>query len=94
MDFNQKTVIVTGSARGIGKVIAERFASQGARLVISDIDQQQAEAVAGEIGGGAIGMKADVSQQADIDNLFEKTIKEFGQIDIVVNNAGITRDSL
>ncbi len=94
MDFSKKTVIVTGSARGIGRVVAERFSSLGANLVISDIDQEQAEAVAGEIGGTAIGLKADVTNADDVKNLFEKTIKEFGQIDVVVNNAGITRDGL
>lgn len=94
MDFTKKTVIVTGSARGIGRIIAERFASFGANVVISDVDQEQAESVAGEIGGATIGLKANVTIQEDVDNLFERTIKEFGQIDIVVNNAGITRDAL
>ena len=94
MDFNKKTVIVTGSARGIGRVIAEKFASMGANIVISDIDQEQAETVAGEIGGAAIGLKANVTDSDDVANLFDKTIKEFGQIDIVINNAGITRDTL
>ncbi len=94
MDFTKKTVIVTGSARGIGRIVAERFASLGANLVISDVDQEQAETVAGEIGGTAIGLKANVTSSEDVENLFEKTKKEFGQVDIVVNNAGITRDTL
>ncbi|KAA3632591.1 MAG: 3-oxoacyl-[acyl-carrier-protein] reductase [Calditrichaeota bacterium] len=94
MDFNKKTVIVTGSARGIGRTIAERFSAGGANLVISDISAEAAETVAGEIGNKSIGLKADVTNQDDIDALFEKTIKEFGQIDIVVNNAGITKDTL
>ena len=94
MDFTKKTVIVTGSARGIGRVIAERFAALGANLVISDVDQDQAEAVAGEIGHGAIGLKANVTDSDDVENLFERAKKEFGQVDIVVNNAGITRDAL
>lgn len=94
MDFNKKTVIVTGSARGIGRVIAEKFAAAGANIVISDINAEDAETVAGQIGEKAIGIKADVTQQADVDNLFEKAKKEFGQIDIVVNNAGITKDTL
>ncbi len=94
MDFTKKTVIVTGSARGIGRVIAERFASFGANVVISDIDQDQAETVAGEIGGTAIGLKANVTNAEDVENLFDRTKKEFGQVDIVVNNAGITRDAL
>ena len=66
----------------------------GANVVISDIELEQAEATAGEIGGSAFGVKANVTDQEDIDNLFEKTKKEFGQIEIVVNNAGITRDTL
>lgn len=94
MDFTKKTVIVTGSARGIGRSIAEKFSQLGANIVISDIDLEQAETVAGQIGTNAIGLKADVTNLTDIENLFEKTKKEFGQIDIVVNNAGITKDTL
>ena len=94
MDFTKKTVIVTGSARGIGRIIAERFASFGANLVISDVDQEQAESVAGEIGGSAIGLKANVTNSEDVEALFDRAKKEFGQVDIVVNNAGITRDTL
>ena len=94
MEFTKKTVIVTGSARGIGRAIAEKFSQLGANVVICDVDKEQSETVAGQIGGNTIGLKADVTSQADIDNLLEKTKKEFGQIDIVVNNAGITRDNL
>lgn len=94
MDFSKKTVIVTGSGRGIGKSIAKKFAEMGAFVVICDIDQGLAETAAGEIGHGAIGIKTDVTNAEDIDNLFDKTRKEFGHIDIVINNAGITRDTL
>jgi len=94
MDFKNKTVIVTGSGRGIGRVIAEQFVKYNANVVVSDLDQEQVETVAGEIGGDCIGIKANVTVQKDIDILFDKTRKEFGQIDIVVNNAGITRDAL
>ncbi|NOY88407.1 MAG: 3-oxoacyl-[acyl-carrier-protein] reductase [FCB group bacterium] len=94
MDFKNKTVIVTGSGRGIGRVIAEQFVKNNANVVVSDLDQGQVETVAGEIGGNCIGIKANVTVQKDIDILFDKTRKEFGQIDIVVNNAGITRDTL
>ncbi|MFC1475162.1 3-oxoacyl-[acyl-carrier-protein] reductase [Candidatus Zixiibacteriota bacterium] len=94
MDFTKKTVIVTGSARGIGRAIAEKFSQLNANVVICDVDKEQSETVAGEIGGNTIGLKADVTSQDDIDNLLEKTKKEYGQIDIVVNNAGITRDNL
>ncbi len=94
MNFEGKTVVVTGSARGIGRTIAERFAALGAKVVICDIDQAQVEQVAGQIGGDTVGIKADVTSQAEIDDLFTKAREKFGSVDIVVNNAGITRDTL
>lgn len=94
MDFSGKTVVVTGSARGIGRVIAEKFASLGANVVISDLDQQAVDGVAQELGKNAVGFKADVTKQPDIESLFEKVLEKFGKIDVVINNAGITRDTL
>ena len=94
MDFEGKTVIVTGSGRGIGRTIAERFAAMKARVVICDLEQEQVDKVAGEIGGETVGIKADVTNQGDIENLFEQARQSFGKVDIVVNNAGITRDTL
>jgi 3-oxoacyl-[acyl-carrier protein] reductase len=94
MDFSSKTAVVTGSARGIGRVIAEHFARQGAKVVISDLDQAACDQVASEIGNGAIGIKANVTSLDDISALFERTQQELGRVDIVVNNAGITRDTL
>lgn len=94
-DFLNKTAVVTGSARGIGRVIAEAFASRGANVVISDLDQTTVDQVAGEISTDrALGVKSNVTSQADIDILFEKTMERFGRVDVVVNNAGITRDTL
>ena len=94
MDFPDKTVIVTGSARGIGRAIAEQFAGLNANVVISDLDEETVERAVGEIGGTTVGFKADVTKAADIDGLFKKTVERFGRVDIVVNNAGITRDSV
>lgn len=94
MDFTDKTVIVTGSARGIGRAIAEQFAGLNANVVISDLDEETVERAVGEIGGTTVGFKADVTKAADIDGLFKKTVERFGRVDIVVNNAGITRDSV
>jgi len=94
MDFADKTVIITGSARGIGRVIAEQFARLNANVVISDLDEETMERAVGKIGGTTVGFKADVAKAADIDRLFEKTVERFGRVDIVVNNAGITRDSI
>lgn len=94
MDFSGKTVIVTGSGRGIGRAIAESFSRLKARVVISDLDQEQVDKVAGEMPGEAIGVAANVTKPDDIENLFEKARAAFGQVDVVVNNAGITRDTL
>lgn len=94
MDFTDKTVVVTGSARGIGRSIAESFAALNANVVICDLDQQQVEAVAAEIGARAVGFKADVTSVADLEQLFEKVVEKFSRVDVLVNNAGITRDTL
>lgn len=94
MDFSHKTAVVTGSGRGIGRVIAERFAASNANVVVSDLDQEQIERVAGEIGAGAVGYKADVTNADEISELFAKVKEKFGTVDIVVNNAGVTRDTL
>ncbi len=94
MEFAGKTVVITGSARGIGRVIAEKFAAQGANVVISDLDQNAVDAVAREMGSNAFGVRADVTKQSDIEALFDKVLEKFGRIDVVVNNAGITRDTL
>ena len=94
MEFKDKVVIVTGAARGIGRTIAERFAERGARVVICDVDQNQVEATAAAIGAGALGVKADVTSAEDIAGLFKTTMDKLGRVDIVVNNAGVTRDNL
>ena len=94
MNFENKTVIVTGSARGIGRTIAEYFAKHNANVVISDIDQEAVDKVVAEIGSKALGIKADVLNLEEVENLFAKTVEKFGSIDIVVNNAGVTRDNL
>ncbi|MBN1212106.1 MAG: 3-oxoacyl-[acyl-carrier-protein] reductase [candidate division Zixibacteria bacterium] len=94
MDFKDKTVIVTGAARGIGRVIAERFARLGAAVVVNDLDQEAVDSVARELGGQAIGIRADVTSTAEVKDLFDKTLERFGRIDVLVNNAGVTRDGL
>jgi 3-oxoacyl-[acyl-carrier protein] reductase len=97
MDFKGKTAIVTGSARGIGKAIAGRFASHGARIVITDVLIDLAEATVAEFeskGYEAIAVKANVTDAADVAHLMEETIGRFQTLDILVNNAGITRDTL
>lgn len=94
MDFTNKTVVVTGSARGIGQVIARRFAQNGARVVINDLDDEAVQKTAAEIGPSAFGVRGDVTNAEDIKGLFDRTLEKFGSVDVVVNNAGITRDNL
>ena len=94
MDFTNKAVVVTGSARGIGRAIAEQFAKSGAKVVISDIDQSAVDKVAAEIGGDTIGIAANVVDSEALERLFNMTRDKFGSFDILVNNAGITRDTL
>ena len=91
-----KITIVTGGARGIGKSIVEGFAKEGTSVVISDILFDLAQELAEKLTKGgtkALAVKTDVSQKSDADNLSAATLKEFGKIDILVNAAGIVRDT-
>jgi NAD(P)-dependent dehydrogenase (short-subunit alcohol dehydrogenase family) len=96
MDLHGKSAIVTGSSRGIGKAIAQRFARDGARVTVNCVATvEQAETVAGEIragGGEAIVVPADVSRRDQAERLIAETIKAFGKVDILVSNAGIVID--
>ena len=86
-----KVAIVTGGGSGIGRAIALGLAGEGAAVAVSDIDGDRAVAVAAEIeaaGGKATGIVADVSQTAHVDAMVEGTVKRFGQLDILINNAG------
>ena len=93
-----KTAIITGSGRGIGKAVAVKLASLGANIVINDIPAStDADATAEEIRGmgvGCICIKGDVTNIDDVKALVDGAVKEFGKVDIFVNNAGITRDGL
>lgn len=96
VDLRDRTAIITGSSRGIGRAIAERFARDGARVVVNCLSTvDKAETVAAGIraaGGQAIVVQADVSKRADAQRLAAETIAAFGQIDILVSNAGIIID--
>ena len=89
-----KAAIVTGSARGIGRATAELLAEQGARVLINDLDADVAEQAASEIGGETAVFGGDLTKPGTPDELVKKAVDEFGQIDIVVNNAGYTRDAV
>src|ERR687887_1652926 len=89
-----KAAIVTGSARGIGRATAELLAEQGARVVINDLDADVAEQAASEIAGETTVFGGDLTKESVPDQLIQKAVDEFGQIDIIVNNAGYTRDGV
>jgi 3-oxoacyl-[acyl-carrier protein] reductase len=88
-----KVAIVTGSSRGIGKAIAERYAAEGAKVAVNYVGRErEAQAVVDSIeksGGEAISLRADVSLSADVRKLVRATVDRFGRVDILVNNAGV-----
>ena len=84
-----KTALITGSARGIGYAFAEAYVNEGAKVCIADIDFAQAQTSALGLGDDAISVDLDVTKQTSIDAAVQKTVSEFGQIDILVNNAAI-----
>ncbi len=83
-----KTAIVTGGASGFGEGIAEVFSEQGANVVIADLNEAGAKAVAGRLGEKALGIKCDVTQLSDLQSMMGQAISAFGKVDIIVNNAG------
>jgi NAD(P)-dependent dehydrogenase (short-subunit alcohol dehydrogenase family) len=89
MKLQDKVAIVTGGATGIGHAIAARYASEGARVCVADINADAAVAVAQTIGNGAFGIGFDCARQASIDALVARVVETAGRIDILVNNAGI-----
>lgn len=89
MKLRGKVAVVTGSASGIGRAIAGRYASEGAVVAVTDRKLDRAERVAAEIGNGAYGATPDVTSKASIDEMIATVAKRSGSIDILVNNAGI-----
>lgn len=93
MLLQDRIAIVTGGGRGIGRGIVKRFAQEGAKVAIAQRDGESGKATCQEIqaaGGTAIFVPTDVSSRGSVEGLIEKTVKEFGKVDILVNNAAIT----
>ena len=97
INLTGKSAVITGSGRGLGAAIAKKLASLGANVVISDVVEENVNKMVAEInsaGGKAIGQVSDVTKADSVTALMDKCKSEFGSLDIVINNAGITRDTL
>lgn len=94
--LKDKVVVVTGSGRGIGKATAERFAAEGAKVVIAERDEDTGSATAKELtdaGHDALFVRVDVANRESVSALFKATVERFGRVDVLVNNAGILGDA-
>ena len=94
LDFKGKSVIVTGGTRGIGKAVAAAFAEAGARVVLSGRNAEQAAQVAAEIDGEVHGLALDIADSTSVSEFFPAAAELLGGVDVLVANAGITRDKL
>ena len=95
--MDKQVAIVTGSARGIGKAIAVKLAKVGYNIVICDLDKEAVQTTVKEMeqyGTEILGLNINVTSNEDVTRLFDETMKTFGKVNVLVNNAGITRDNL
>lgn len=88
-----RTAVLTGGAGGLGRVMAQRFADEGAQVVIADLDAEAGKALAASLPNNAFAVPTDVTSAEDVDALVQRTVDETGTVDVFVNNAGITRDA-
>ena len=96
LELNKKIALITGSARGIGKTIAEKFQEQGATIVITDINEQTLDGAVEELSknGEVMGLKMNVADAGSVQQAVDAVIEKYGRIDVLVNNAGITKDGM
>jgi pyridoxal 4-dehydrogenase len=89
MKLKDRVAIVTGGAQGIGRAIAEKLSEEGASVAIADINEDGAKAAAEGLAGDSFGIRADVSDAADVEAMVDATVDRFGRVDVLVNNAAI-----
>ncbi len=92
MRMKDKVVLVTGGAAGIGKATALRFAEEGAKVVICDVNEEVGQATVKELGEGTAFYKVNVADRQDVQKWIDEVVAKYGRIDVIVNNAGILRD--
>ena len=93
MEIHQQVAIVTGAAKGIGASISRALAAAGARVVCADIDGEGANYIAKELGGNCVPLTVDVGHVDSIETMLDQTMEQFGQLNTIVNNAGVTRSA-
>lgn len=93
-DLTGMTALVTGASGGIGSAVAKALAGQGARLALSGSNSEKLEAFRAELGGDHVALACDLSDSAAVDGLVPRAVEALGQLDILINNAGVTRDNL
>lgn len=94
MRLKDKVCLITGGAAGIGKATAVKFVAEGAKVVLCDVDQEEGQALADELGNGTVFYQVNVTDREAVQAWVDDVIEKFGRVDILVNNAGITRDGL
>jgi len=94
LKMDKRIAIVTGAAKGIGKAISKRMVAEGYQTILVDIDTENGKELSEELGESATYISCDISNKAAVENLFDSVVKQFGGVDVIVNNAGIIKDNV